>query len=278
MNKYQKAKITTLEKYGADHYYQLGLKGGRKRVLKDKTCSTCEKSFRPKNSLTKFCSFDCAIKNRPKKGVNKVCICGKKFYLRQSNIRNNNFCSQECAYKSFIKGTDSICRLCKKEYHRSPSMIRLRGTKYCSVKCKGEALKMKYKKARTDRTKYPKGLAKFKKWTWKYFSDYIRERDNWTCFTCDKYDKSSAMHAGHFISRVRAATLFDEMNVHAQCYSCNIGKKGNAGEYSYRLIQKYGQEKFDDLVIKSRELHKFTYEELEEIYQNSKQLLKEVQS
>ena len=133
---------------------------------------------------------------------------------------------------------------------------------------------MKYQKARSERTKYPKKMTTYKKWVWKYFSDYIRNRDNWTCFTCGKYEKGPTMHAGHFISRGRSATMFDEKNVHAQCYGCNIVKKGNVGEYAYRIIQKYGQETLNDIVLRSRQTHKFTFEELEAIYQKSKRELK----
>jgi len=85
------------------------------------------------------------------------------------------------------------------------------------------------------------------------------------------------MHAGHFVSRGRSATMFDEKNVHAQCYSCNIHKKGNGAEYAVKIIEIYGKEVLDDLVQRSRQTHRFTYTELEEIYQNSRQRLKELE-
>ena len=78
--------------------------------------------------------------------------------------------------------------------------------------------------------------------------DYIRERDKWTCFTCGKIGEGSQMHAGHFISRVKAKVMFDEKNVHAQCYSCNIWKKGNVAEYADRIINRYGKDEFDRLI------------------------------
>lgn len=84
------------------------------------------------------------------------------------------------------------------------------------------------------------------------------------------------MHAGHFVSRVRSATMFDVRNVHAQCYACNIHKKGNGAEYAVRIIERYGEDVLNELVTKSRETHKFTYEELEGIYQMSKQGLKDL--
>jgi len=119
-----------------------------------------------------------------------------------------------------------------------------------------------------------KRVSQIKKLVWKEFSRYIRERDSWICFTCDKPARGSQMHAGHFVPRTYGATYFDEVNVNAQCYNCNIWKRGNAGEYAVRLIKKYGKDKIDDLVQRSRKIHKFTYEELENLYQHYRQLNK----
>lgn len=245
------------------------------RVLKDKQCPVCDTIFRPKSSLSKFCSYPCATKGRVKKGKIKLCPCGKEVYSSPSQV--NKYCSRECASKAQIKSKPKKCTVCKVEYSRPPSQELHRGmSKYCSVKCKGVAQKARYQAARSETTKYPKKLSSFKKWTWKAFSDYIRERDNWTCFTCGKYATGSAMHAGHFVSRVRSATMFDERNVHAQCYACNIHKKGNGAEYAVRIIERYGADVLDELVVKSRQTHKFTYEELEQIYQSSKSRLKDL--
>lgn len=251
-------------------------KGGRKRVLKDKKCSVCSNIFRPKDSLQKHCSAKCAYQNRPKKGVSKNCICGKDFYVTPYQIKDNNYCSQKCASKGMLKNKPMPCKECGKEYYRPPSQVRLRGSKYCSKKCKGAGQKKKYAKARSEKSKYPKELNKLKKWVWKAFSDYVRERDNWTCFTCGKQAKGAAMHAGHFVSRVRSATMFDEKNVHAQCYACNIHKSGNGAEYAAKIIELYGKDAFDDILFRSRQTHKFTYEELEQILQDSRRKLKEL--
>lgn len=277
MDRHQKAKQTCITKYGKDHYYKLGLKGGRKRVLKDRSCLNCSELFRPKSSLSKFCSYKCSVEGRQKRGIWKKCtICSTKFYLPQSLVKPRNYCSKSCANKGNTKAKIKECIICKKEYSVPPSQEKWRGiSKYCSNKCKGVAQKARYRKARSERTKYPKKMTTYKRWVWKHFSDYIRNRDNWTCFTCGKYDKGSTMHAGHFISRGRSATMFDEKNVHAQCYGCNIGKKGNVAEYAYRIIKVYGQETLDDLVERSRQTHKFTFEELEDIYQHSKRKIKE---
>lgn len=86
-------------------------------------------------------------------------------------------------------------------------------------------------------------LKRAKKEAWKAFSDYIRERDNWTCFTCKRQTKKG-MHCGHFYPAHRGGILlrFDEKNCNAQCYDCNI-HLGSAGMlYSIAFRKKYGFE------------------------------------
>lgn len=82
------------------------------------------------------------------------------------------------------------------------------------------------------------------------------------------------MHAGHFISRTHTATMFDEMNCRAQCMNCNIWGYGNAGIFAQKLIKEHGQEAFDNLVKRSKELKQFDVKELEEIYERYKALNK----
>lgn len=85
-----------------------------------------------------------------------------------------------------------------------------------------------------------KNISQLKKELWKHFSIYIRNRDNYTCFTCGKKGEGSGIHAGHFISKAAGglALYFDEDNVHAQCYHCNINLGGNQWEYGQRLGKK----------------------------------------
>lgn len=84
------------------------------------------------------------------------------------------------------------------------------------------------------------------------------------------------MHAGHFISRRHNATLFSEMNVHAQCLYCNLWDYGNSGVYAQNLIRDYGQEAFDNLVKESRKIKQFTVKELEQKIDFYKQKLSEL--
>lgn len=83
-------------------------------------------------------------------------------------------------------------------------------------------------------------ISLLKKKLWKEFSVFIRNRDDYTCFTCGRKGEGGGMHAGHFIPKsVGGITLyFHEDNVSAQCYHCNINLGGNQWEYGQRLGKK----------------------------------------
>jgi hypothetical protein len=90
--------------------------------------------------------------------------------------------------------------------------------------------------------------AQLKKILWKLFSEYIRRSSVpegqvlGQCFTCGVRKQWKMLHGGHYIrASAGLATYFDEQNVHAQCYACNIWRDGNSDEYALRLQQKYGE-------------------------------------
>jgi hypothetical protein len=105
------------------------------------------------------------------------------------------------------------------------------------------------------------------------FSKYIRARDNYTCYTCRKQLEPRYSQAGHFNSRMHHSTRFDERNVHAQCYACNVMMHGNALEYAKRLLEDYGQEVIDDLWKKKHETKHWSAKELQELIDVYKQKL-----
>lgn len=85
----------------------------------------------------------------------------------------------------------------------------------------------------------------YKKQLWKIFTIYIKNRDNWTCYTCGKQARGWGMSGGHFIPKSVGGLIlyFHEDNVHAQCSYCNLQLEGNHYEYGLRL----GQEKVAEL-------------------------------
>lgn len=87
----------------------------------------------------------------------------------------------------------------------------------------------------------------------KAFSAYIRERDNWTCITCDKKGNNKNIDAGHFISRSYSFLKFDITNVHAQCVKCNKYENGNWPKYYEIMCERYGKKYVEYLMsIKNR--------------------------
>lgn len=116
-----------------------------------------------------------------------------------------------------------------------------------------KVLKNKVKKR--DKRKLHKKL-------WKLFSKFIRERDKYKCFTCGK--TTYPAQAGHYRTGAtcRKYLFFDERNIHAQCYHCNINLSGNWYEYQKRMWDLYGKKidhEFD--VLNQKDGWDFPYEE-----------------
>lgn len=104
----------------------------------------------------------------------------------------------------------------------------------------------------------------------KVFHEYIRRRDadNNTgycnCITCQKPIHFTESDGGHFISRGRLATRYDERNVKAQCRKCNRFDFGRQYEFSLAL----GEQLSEELLIKSREIYKLSDCEWLDIFNN----------
>lgn len=95
------------------------------------------------------------------------------------------------------------------------------------------------------------------------FSQYIRLKysDNQgmtNCFTCGKRDHFKSMQCGHFMSRKNYSTRWDENNCRVQCLGCNMFKSGE--QYLFGL--KLGQQLAEEMHIKSKQIVKFTSDEL----------------
>lgn len=106
------------------------------------------------------------------------------------------------------------------------------------------------------------------------FNAYIRERDAVdNCISCGRWHNGQ-WHAGHFRTVGAAGHLrYNEDNVHKQCAPCNKDLSGNIINYTPRLIQKIGQQRYEAL-IDNNEVHHWTREELIEIKQTYKAKLK----
>lgn len=104
-----------------------------------------------------------------------------------------------------------------------------------------------------------KTVGYYKKKLWTLFSLFIRQRDNYVCFTCGRKAEGSGAHAGHFVPKSVGglALYFHEENVHCQCYNCNINLGGN--QYIYG--EKLGKEKADYLYSLKGKITKWTIED-----------------
>ena len=110
--------------------------------------------------------------------------------------------------------------------------------------------------------------------TW--FSRYIRVRDanqqgRCKCITCNKVDTYKAMDAGHFISRRYLSTRFDDQNVHAQCVRCNQYGSGEQYIHALEIDLLYGVGTKDAIYAKSKELIKYTKQDLMDLARIYKQ-------
>lgn len=82
----------------------------------------------------------------------------------------------------------------------------------------------------------------------KAIADYVRRRDNYTCYTCGKRETDPRkMNAGHLFSRRHKALRYDLRNIHAQCVYCNKYQGGNLHIYIHKFIQQYGQKAYNKL-------------------------------
>ena len=108
------------------------------------------------------------------------------------------------------------------------------------------------------------------------FNTYIRKRDEKeSCISCGRHH-TGQYHAGHYKTvGARKDIRFNEDNCHKQCSVCNNHLSGNLAEYTPRLIEKIGQERFDKL--QKVETRSYSIEELKQIIKTYKDKLKGLQ-
>jgi len=98
------------------------------------------------------------------------------------------------------------------------------------------------------------------------FSIYIRRKDSINeiarCVTCDKKAHWSKLQCGHWASRKHYSTRWDEDNCHVQCAGCNVFRAGEIYLYTKYLCTKYGDNFPEQLHIKSKQIVKFTDDDI----------------
>jgi len=103
----------------------------------------------------------------------------------------------------------------------------------------------------------------------KLFSIYLRKKYDKggysKCFTCGAIVKTFGglygMHCGHFHSRERFLTRFDERNCRPQCYVCNSVKGGMYKVFEKKLTDENGIIVMQELVeLKNKLVQKYQKE------------------
>lgn len=103
--------------------------------------------------------------------------------------------------------------------------------------------------SKTDRSKAMKKADTF-------FSKFIRLRDAdehgyVSCVTCGSRRHWREVDCGHFITRAKQATRYDERNCHAQCKGCNRFQGGKFLEHEAAIDRIHGRGTAEELKRKA---------------------------
>ena len=160
-----------------------------------------------------------------------------------------------------------LCRQCKKiRFRPSEGIITSNNIALCSLECltllaikKGiqsrpKLIKAAVRVAKADlavRKEKFKPLSEWLEELQKLVNKYVRLRDRLDgCISCPKtFDYSGQWHCSHYISRGASSYLrFNLWNMHKSCAQCNNSKSGNIVEYTPRLIEKIGMDKYNWII------------------------------
>jgi len=89
------------------------------------------------------------------------------------------------------------------------------------------------------------------------FSNYIRERDSWTCQRCgakknpDDPNARKGLHCSHYIGRGKYATRFSDDNCEALCYGCHQILTANPKMHVEHKISKLGKARIEELELEA---------------------------
>jgi hypothetical protein len=140
----------------------------------------------------------------------------------------------------------------------------------CSIACarkynEEKEVKKRVKQMESSLTK----LSYYEQMAKQVFQKWVRLRDEKEgCISC--YRKhSEQFDGGHYMkAEIYSGVIFNEMNVNKQCCYCNgPHMHGNLVEYRKGLVNKYGEEKVQELEVLANQTrnYKYTREELKEI-------------
>jgi len=175
-----------------------------------------------------------------------------------------------------MKNKPKTCKVCRERFVPTLSTLQTTCTK---VSCVLQYSKRKKAKEASEEIKRMrekiKTLSDYRKELQQVFNKFIRLRDkDKPCISCNqklgaKYD------AGHYFSVGSYPNLrFDEDNVHGQCVTCNQHRHGNLLEYGERLLDRIGEESFDDLYLRRTKPLRLSVDQMKEMIKIYKQKIK----
>lgn len=110
----------------------------------------------------------------------------------------------------------------------------------------------------------------------KWFSLYIRKKYSdgaeSKCFTCSHTGPWKSFDCGHFISRGKYLTRFEEMNARPQCGGCNGPGKGKPKTFEARLRLELGNRKVNAMIKKSGGTANFKWSDLWDIKEKFREM------
>lgn len=153
------------------------------------------------------------------------------------------------------------CKNCKTKFEPKYFLQKFcLSTDECRTDATNFAIEQKEKNFKKDRVKDTKerkeALMSYSEWLNLFqvtFNTYIRMRDKGKpCVSCGCAVDNG--HASHMFSVGGNPNVrFNEDNVHLSCVECNLHLHGNLVEYTLRLPERIGKERFEKLVIDSKQ-------------------------
>jgi len=174
-----------------------------------------------------FCSWECQRAYRKKQKVFTRCpACGKEFYAKPYRRKRAGAvaCSPECRMVILGWGSQIVaCDWCGKEFSRKNTQINKHN--FCSRKCMG-----KWQSQNLTGENHPSWRGGYKQYygpTWKRQRRKARQRDNYTCQTCN-LTESQSDHALE-VHHIKPFRLFDNhskanylSNLITLCRDCHV--------------------------------------------------------
>jgi len=148
---------------------------------------------------------------------------------------------------------------CSSQFHSAMYHKPMKPLKRTAIKHKPITRGEQNKAVRLSKKPKAKSRSKLIKDLDAIFSQYIRLKDAKMidselmaqCVTSGEWKPWKQQQNGHFYTRGRQATRWDEMNCHVQSYRDNVLLKGNYIVYTKYMIDKYGRKAVDELEYKS---------------------------